>query len=299
MMEIFSSVWPARRKVHTVPLPIQDFIDKYGLQPQDVGHFDYMLTNYDPLRLSVEHYATRNCYEHPSIQQGWYERQAAAGLLESDNGVDYQLTEKGRECFNALYALMNPRWDMPTLSEDEVDRLLGLMGKVVDATIDAPEPPTHWSTTTRAHAAMKAPAGTHPREGIVARTFDLWAYRDDVHLAAWKHHLVPANTWEALTYLWNGKANSAETLAEALKDHGYGVADYVNSISQLIGRGWVEPADDGTVHITDEGRRIRDEAERQTDDWFYAAFDVLTDEELNELRALLSKELAGLQALLS
>jgi len=45
---------------------------------------------------------------------------------------------------------------------------------------------------------------------------DLNAFRDDAHIAAWTPTGVDGHTWEVLSFVWNGEANTAEKLVEQL-----------------------------------------------------------------------------------
>ena len=47
----------------------------------------------------------------------------------------------------------------------------------------------------------------------------------------------------------------------------------------------MEPADAGAYRTTAEGQALRDDVERQTDEWFFAPWAVLGDDGIAELRA--------------
>jgi hypothetical protein len=112
-------------------------------------------------------------------------------------------------------------------------------------------------------------------------------FRDDAHHAAWQPHGVGGPTWEALTLIWRGEAYSPETLAKLLERRAQPPEVYVDAIHTLVERGWV--AQHGQAYrVTDRGAALRQDAEDQTNRLFYAPWSCLSEDELDEMRGLLT-----------
>jgi hypothetical protein len=290
LQEIYGLLWPARRSQSVARAPLREIVAEFGVRPDHLGHFMYVLENYDPQALSAGHYMARNCYDEPQSAAAPLVQWAEDGLLDEIGGGEFRLNDKGQRFYRRIREALAPGWAFSTVPAADLDRLLALLRQVAEATAAAPEPPPHWATTTRRRFGLSYPAQS-PLEQLHDLVFDLWAYRDDAHLAAWRtRHDIPPRSWEALTFVWRGEAVSAEELVERLRQDGRGftVADYAASLAELSERGWIEPGGGpGEFRPTAEGRRLRDEAEQQTDTLFYQPWRCLSEEEAGELRASL------------
>jgi predicted transcriptional regulator len=209
-------------------------------------------------------------------------------LLERVGDGAYRLTDLGRkgieDVFGAAHQGLKSCEPLPA---DEMDRLNSLLRRVVDATLDSPEPDEKWAITYS--------RWTDPGEGASGAAksdqylTDLGRFRDDAHLAAWQPYDVSGHAWEALTFVWRGDASTAEELARRLQPfRDYTVEDYRRALQVLADRGWVIE-DAGVYQLTEEGRRIREAAEDETDRLFFAGWSVLSDEELGQLQDLLAQ----------
>ena len=121
---------------------------------------------------------------------------------------------------------------------------------------------------------------------------DLGAFRDDVHLAAWKPHDIQGHAWEAFTFIWRGEATTLEALADALKPRGFTSEDYAAALEDLRARAWIEERA-GEYRVTPEGGKLRQAAEELTDAYYYAPWEVLSEDERQTLRDLLSRLAEG------
>ena len=111
-------------------------------------------------------------------------------------------------------------------------------------------------------------------------------YRDDCHIASWKPLDLPGNHWEAFTFIWQDQAHTAAELVEKLTFRGYKESDYAAALAKLAELGWVEKAD-GTYSLTEKGVKVREDAEIRTNKYYKAAFEVLSEAEINALIALI------------
>src|SRR5215831_2171601 len=123
------------------------------------------------------------------------------------------------------------------LAASEQTRLADLLNRVVQECMNMPEPPRQWAIRHR----FRVITDDTPLIGkIRERAMDLYAYRDDSHLAALSTYKVEGYVWNALTTLWKGDAHTAEGIAEKTAFRGYTSADYKHALDQLVERGWAE-----------------------------------------------------------
>ncbi len=171
-------------------------------------------------------------------------------------------------------------------------RIVSLLGKLAQASLESPQPAdkvciaqTHQSFPSQEYA---------PLATIDQRLDELNAFRDDMHLAAWRPHEVEGFAWEALTFIWRGDASSAEELAEKLSVRDYSVDDYEQALVGLAQRDWLEKTADG-YQVTPEGQAVRQQAEDDTDRYFFAPWACLSDAESVQLHGLLTRPQNELQ----
>jgi hypothetical protein len=302
LQAIYRARGAAQMKLHGTP-PRQTIQDEFGFPAMLVGQWVYTLDNYNHQTLSSGHYMQRNTYHHPARLDGLFQEMADSGVLEptgeqvpvnpvcaEDYGAtcpQYRTTDKGYRLYHRIDELLRPRWSLPIDGVD-IDGILALIDRVAQATRSAPTPPAHWAVDTRAQCGMKLEGELPPLQQLDRYTFDLWAYRDDTHLAAWRdvYPDLKPRAWEAFSVIWRGDAADAESLAKALQDHGFSAAHYETSLQDLTRRGWLE-AVDGKYHVTDVGKQVRQAAEDRTDTYFYKPWDEALGSERAELRALL------------
>lgn len=216
------------------------------------------------------------------------------GTLRPDDQHGYCLTEKGRAVFSKFFQAAHEAMDeIDILPAKEATRLRHLLQCLVQSAAEAPEPALkHAFRTSRwSDPGEVATAATHIDQYIT----DLHFFRDDAHIAAWTPSGLDGAAWEALTLIWRDEAHSAAELAEHLSAHSHLEDDYARVLQDLARRQLIEERD-GTFYVTDEGRRMRQEAEEKTDALFYAPWSALSDEEVAELDQLLAMARDELQA---
>lgn len=293
IMETYRSRGAAIRKIHGM-LPIQQLTAEFGEHGTDLL---YYCQNYNSQALSAAHYMVRNCYDQADAIEAVLIEFADHGFVEKVEAENYRLTANGRDAFQRLEAVLRPRLEIPLLPTEVMDQLVVLLQKVADSVVNIPEPPLHWSVDTRARYGFKVAADAHVLKRLDELIFDLWAYRDDVHLAAWQPHQIEPRTWEAFSHFWTGEADTVAKLAEILAHRGFSADDYQASVDELIERGWVQVDENAIVHLTDRGTLLRQEAEDLTDQYFYVPWSVLSAAEISDLRDLLTRLRDHYQAL--
>ncbi len=215
-----------------------------------------------------------------------------AGCLEKISDDSYRLNDRGREVIEGFFRVAHVGMGKTEpLPMNELNQLRGLLDRLVEATLKAPEPAekpvlegSRWTDPGPEVA---------PSIAIDQSVTDLLRFRDDAHLAAWQLLGVDGRTWEAFTFVWREQASSAAALVERLPNRGHTEEEYADALQELEGRGWLS-SEEGSYQATEEGRRIREQAESDTDGTYYAPWSVLDDEELDQLDDLLKRTIESL-----
>jgi hypothetical protein len=195
-----------------------------------------------------------------------------------------------RGVIDAAYAKMATLEPIPP---DELERLAALLGRLVESCLAAPEPPGRWCINWSRRSDSGDAAALVQR--IDQYLSDLGAYRDDAHLAAWQPLAVDGCAWETLTLIWRGHAATVDELTQKLSRHGYSRTEYGQALDDLVARGWVAE-EAGTYGATPAGHEVRQAAEDLTDDYFYAPWSCLEEDELGQLQDLLIRFRDGLRS---
>jgi DNA-binding MarR family transcriptional regulator len=254
-----------------------------------------------PEPLTVEDYGKRFPYANPARVSGLLAETANAGYLQANgsNGSNgrqaFTVAEKGREAFGRLTAPFYSYLDeVDVLSPDELEALAGLLQRIVEASLEAGEPAGKWGI---ANSHKGHPEGGFGPLALIDQYLDdLNAFRDDAHIAAWKPYGLDGRTWETFSFVWSGESNTAEALAERLPNRGYAADDYAASLTELVGRGWIEEAAGG-YRVTETGEALRQEAEATTNRLFFEPWSALEDAERMRLLNLLIRLKLSLQDL--
>jgi DNA-binding MarR family transcriptional regulator/DNA-binding HxlR family transcriptional regulator len=212
---------------------------------------------------------------------------ASRGLIQQTDNHAFRLTELGRR---ALHGALEAAWvvmaKLEPLPADDLRRLTDLLKQVVDASLAAPQP------RDKRHLAVSRSVDPGDDAPLVARVdqylTDLVLFRDDVHPAAWREYNVDGPAWEVFTLIWAGDATTLADLEDKLANRRHPPQLIAQALQDLGARGWVARHNGGYA-VTDEGRRLRQEAEDETDRLFYAPWSTLGDAEIEELRGLLAR----------
>lgn len=237
--------------------------------------------------LTVDTYSKRNPYANPAGLEKLFADMISAGYFDSDNKGGYFLSDKGVNAIKStnetFYNHLNKVNQFPA---DKRKELTALLGSLVDACskADLTNDRLSFEISRNGHPQVEADSLAQIDQHID----DMNAFRDDAHISAWTPSGVNGHTWEVLSFVWNGEANTVEKLVERLPFRNYTAEDFTKALDDLTQRGWIEPGDDG-YKITDTGKKIREDAEDATNENFFTPWKSLSDDELAKLEELLSE----------
>jgi len=238
---------------------------------------------------SIEKFQQRDPFSNAEKFENLFARLNVQGWIEPVPDDQYRVTEKARDSARKIIESGDARLPSPEFMPDiDLERLEVLIKQVVLANTGANEPPEKWAILKRFRAADKnSPVLVKIREYLM----DLFAYRDDSHLSAARPHFNQAGiVWSVLGAVWDGSAVTAEKMAESMSFRGYETNEYEIALQAAVEIGWLEETEPpGNFGVTQKGRELREQVERQTDEYFYRPWSVLTQEELDELNDLLTK----------
>jgi hypothetical protein len=172
------------------------------------------------------------------------------------------------------------------LAHQELERFIDLCQRVIEASMNAPEPPGTWCL---AHSRNRAPQADVPLMAqYIQFGSDFNAFRDDSHLAAYGSHEIEGHVWEAFMTIVTHQAKNTADLYQHLAYRGFYTDDWQAAIADLCKRSWLTQSD-GEYSITDTGQAVCDDVEEKTNAYFYAPWDVLSIHEFDELIGLMQR----------
>lgn len=266
---------------------MQTVLTEVGFQGPD-WFVSFIAFGIDPEPLTADFFHACFPYGNIENQKQTLAQVAAHGFLEAVAADSYRLTEKGHAGMSRFYTDTGAAISgLEPLPIADMQRLADLFGRIIAATEAAPEP-------ARKPLFMMSRRTDTGSTALLALRIDQYAtdmlrYRDDAHLAAWANYGVDGPTWETLTFLWRDQAHTAAELAEQLANNrNYDAAVYADALQKLVDLGWAI-AINGAYHVTDTGKKVRDEAETRTDDYFFVGWSALSEAETGELHNLMTR----------
>ena len=238
---------------------------------------------------SVANFRKRDPFTNPEQFEKVFTRLDVKGWIEPQPADVYKVTEKARVAVKQIVEAGDAKLPSPlSMPEIDLERLKVLIKQLVLANDEAMEPPEKWAILKRFLVARRdSPVMVKIREYLM----DLYAYRDDAHLAAARPYFNDAGiVWIVLGAAWAGGAVTAAKLSETLAFRGYEVNDYEIALQAARQIGWLEDAAvEGAFRITEMGIGLREQVEKVTEHYFFTPWSVLTEQELDELFTLLTK----------
>lgn len=294
-IESLTKFWPLMYSV------IQDFwsitephIEDAAIR-NDIPIELYLYSELGLERFSIQDFQRRDPFSNPEQFERLFVRLHLKGWIEPMSDGSFQVTEKARATARNLIQAGDVQLsDFSSMPAPELKRLLALLKQIVMECCVAPEPPGKWAILKRFRVANRHyPPIMQIREYLM----DLYAYRDDAHLSASRPYFNDAGiVWLVLSSLETGEAVNAEQMAEKMAFRGYALEDYEIAMQAALELGWAQPeTHPGKFCLTRQGKQLRQQAERDTNEYFYAPWSVLRQEEIEELHQLLIRLHDGLR----
>ena len=238
---------------------------------------------------SIEEFQRRDPFTNPELFERLFAHLDVKGWIEPMPDGKYQVTQPSRQAARQIIRAGDDHLaGFKPESGLHLSRLISLLKQIVMANGVEHEPPAKWAISRRFRVAEKdSPPIVQIREYLM----DIFAYRDDSHLAAARPHFNEAGiVWLVLGTLVEAGTVTPAQIAEKLEFRGYEPFDYQIALDAAVEVGWAELTDTpGMYRPTAQGSELRDKVEKQTDDYFYRPWSVMTFEELDELYTQLTK----------
>lgn len=232
--------------------------------------------------------ADRSPYASPTLLQTHVGALVSKGFLQEVVPQEYILTDQAVDLVR--------RWvdrerahvaGVGSLSRQDLERLVVSLARIVQAALAAPPPPdkAHLLGSRR----LAPPPDAVPMVHIDQYLTDLYWFRDDAHVAAWRGASFNSISIEVLTLLWRGEAHDVDGLSAALSQRrGYTREDCASCVETLAECGLVD-ASPAELAVTEAGRVLREQIEATTDAYYMFPWTVLLPVELKQLRELLQR----------
>lgn len=236
---------------------------------------------------STKYFQKRDPFTNPELFEKHFALLNMKGWVEPLQDGDSRVTEAARASARQIIRAGDEQLSgFYSIPDSDLKRLGILLQQIVMECRVSRQPPEQWAIFKRFRVADEhSPLIAQVRECLM----DLYAYRDDSHLSAARPHFNQAGiVWLVLGALWKGNAANAEQMTETMPFRGYEVEDYEIAIEAAVEIGWAEQAErPDTFRLTQKGRELREQVERLTNQYFYAPWSVLVQDEIEELYDLL------------
>jgi len=238
--------------------------------------------------LSTEDFQKRDPFSNPELFEKNFALLNLKGWIEPLSDGSFRVTEEAREAARQIIRAGDEQLSgFHGMPAGDLERLGILLRQII-----AESKVTHGAAEKWAILQRFRVADEHSSLIAQIREYllDLYAYRDDSHLSAARPHFNDAGIiWLVLGALWRETAFTAGQMAEQMPFRGYEAEDYEIALQAAVELGWAEEADrPDTFRLTQQGRQLREQVEHLTNEYFYAPWSVLVQDELDELHNLLT-----------
>jgi hypothetical protein len=231
---------------------------------------------------SVEDFQKRDPFSNPDQFKKMFAQFAVKGWISTLHGGHYRISRQGREAvFEIVQAGDDRLAGFEGMSSDELKAVVKILKRITMANLEAAEPPQKWAIIRRFRVTHDlSPSLPRIRDLLL----DLYAYRDDSHLSAARPYFNEAGiVWSVFSSVCDGRALTAEKIADAMSFRGYDVKDYAAALEAAVDAGWLEASvTSGIYQPTLRGRGMHTEVEKLTNEYFFRPWQVLSDDELIE-----------------
>ncbi len=263
---------------------LESFFEREDAAKGADGFYAQVAVGAAPDEASTKELIARNPYANrKQIESDLKEAAERGWITLTESG--FTATEKSQAFTDDLIAILTAHTEKREDGlEVDIPRIVAQLSRLVESaqSVDALPDKLSFTFARNYEYEDKTPSLLWVRRHLITMS----SYRDDCHIAAWKPVGLPGYVWEAFTFLWQDEAHTAAELAEKLPFRNYEESDYAEALDKLAELGWVEEKD-GAYALTEKGTKVREEAEMRTNQYYKAAFDVLSESEIKELIALI------------
>jgi hypothetical protein len=179
------------------------------------------------------------------------------------------------------------------MPKENLQCLLDHLERLVEAALATSQPPSHFYLSHKKKNYQQFRT-IHPLENFIVVFGELAAYRDDMHIAAWRTYQIEGHVWDMFDRIYSRETFTFDELFEKLKRRGLPKEIYAHDLQELIKRGWVrEKASE--YQITLAGKKVREDVEGETERLFFAPWSCLDESDLEDLVNLATQLHNGLQ----
>lgn len=263
------------------PPPPPPLFQLRGGYAESPAWFLVQALEFEPQPLTVELLRVRDTYAAPGLVAALLELMASEGWLEK-SPAGYSLTDRGR---GAIVPRIRTGAERLKQVEDQLGptaaaRLEETLSRLNAAALAAPTPPGTWCL---AHSRRRAYLNdTCTLSRIRHFTSDWNAFRDDAHMAAFQPLEPRGHVWEGFTFLKQAGVETAADIRDRLFFRGYSSAETAAGLDSLDERGWLSKKAK-RYQITAEGEDVLTAVESHTDRYFFAPFEIMSEEETRQL----------------
>lgn len=246
---------------------------------------------FQPDPISVDRMRVRVPYASADYYEGPIRALVQAGCLVPSELGGYSLTEEGIQATRAIMAAAYEAMaQAPSLEDAEMKSLCNALGRLVQVCLVYGPAISKWSLI---YSRRLDKAGNDAYMAKIDQYLsDLNSYRDDVHLAAWKHLEIDGHAWDVFSLVWREGAMELKAIREGLANRRWSQSKTEEALAVLREEGWVEEGEE--IQLTELGSDIREVAEKRTDEYFYAPWDYADAEDLLTISSLLPELAAKL-----
>jgi hypothetical protein len=265
--------------------------EKYHISTQQICILTAVPT-FEPSAVSPALLNIRSPYMAPEHYRALLSGLATAGLLKLIAADQFRLTDQGlvvlKQTLTAVYTAMA---GVQSLSVTKMMDLASRLKDMADACLAAPTPPGIWCIQ---HVRRMDPGSCNPMMARIDQFLsELVVFRDDAHLASWRHHGCSGHAWDILTLLWVELEGTGEDINQKLKRRGFTLEQTAAAIDELLVKDWLKHLD-GKLRITMVGADVRQIAEMQTERYYIERFSGFSGLELTRTLDLIKEHRRGL-----
>lgn len=268
---------------YTSPVVTELMESVEGMEGSDLSLLEIAVF-FTPEPIGLAHVYQRGPYANPDMHKQRLEGARDRGWLENRADSSYGPSQKGLDFYTqvaaAYYAKLAEVESIAAGQLEKIDAALSIVVKTARESTQVMHKPALVLT-------MKEPL---PDDASGLRKVQLYseqmlAFRDDAHVASWSPYKLEGIVWESLSDIWEETAGTPTEMAEKRPFRGYDEKDYASAFAALVEREWTAEAD-GRYIITDEGRKIREKAEKLTNQYYDSAWEGLSEADEQELEKL-------------